>query len=99
MRILIAEDDLTSRTVLCGVLRKSGHEVVETSDGAEAWNMLRQADAPRLAILDWVMPRMDGLEVIRRVRALQIDCPPYFIILTTRSEKGEHRRRTRCGSR
>ena len=60
MRILIAEDDFTSRTVLTGVLKKNGHEVVATVDGAEAWEALQQPDAPRLAILDWMMPEMDG---------------------------------------
>jgi CheY-like chemotaxis protein len=68
MRILIAEDDFTSRTVLAGVLEKSGHEVVETVNGAAAWDALQQPDAPRLVILDWMMPEMDGLEVLRGMR-------------------------------
>jgi len=52
MRILIAEDDLTSRTLLTAVLQKSGHEVFATCDGAEAWEELQQPGEPRLAILD-----------------------------------------------
>jgi phosphoserine phosphatase RsbU/P len=87
MRILIAEDDFTSRTMLAAVLRKSGHEVVETVDGAEAWNALQKPNAPRLAILDWMMPEIDGIEVLRRVRALQTDQPPYILMLTTKMEK------------
>ncbi len=87
MRILIAEDDLTSRNIIQAVLQKSGHEVVSTVNGAEAWTILQREDAPRLAILDWMMPEMDGLEVVRRVRALQSDQPPYLIMLTTRGEK------------
>ncbi len=87
MRILIAEDDLTSRNLLAAVLRKSGHEVVETVDGAEAWNVLQKLDAPRLAILDWMMPEMDGIEVLRRVRTMQTDRPPYILMLTTKLEK------------
>lgn len=55
MRILIAEDDFTSLAILSGVLKKSGHEVVETINGAQAWQALQQPDAPRLAILDWMM--------------------------------------------
>lgn len=90
MRILIAEDDFTSRTVLAGVLQKSGHEVVETVNGAAAWDALQQPDAPRLVILDWVMPELDGREVVRRVRALpQNNRSPYFIMLTIRGEKSD----------
>ena len=87
MRILIAEDDFTSRTVLVGVLKKSGHCVVETVNGAEAWQVLQQPDAPALVILDWMMPEMDGPEVVRRVRAVQTDRPPYIIMLTSKDAK------------
>jgi diguanylate cyclase (GGDEF)-like protein len=89
MRILIADDDFTSRTVLAGVLRKSGYEVQVTVNGAEAWQVLQQADAPRLVILDWIMPEMDGLEVIRLARGEQTERPPYIILLTTRGEKSD----------
>ncbi|MCX5836016.1 MAG: response regulator transcription factor [Deltaproteobacteria bacterium] len=87
MKILIAEDDLTSRTVLTAVLKKQGHEVEATMNGAEAWRAMQQPDAPRLAILDWMMPELDGVEVCRRIRALQTDQPPYIIMLTAKSEK------------
>ena len=87
MRILIAEDEVTFRSLLAAVLKKNGHEVVETENGAEAWDALQRPDAPRLAILDWMMPVMDGLEVVRRVRALQNDRPPYLIILTAKGKK------------
>lgn len=89
MRILIAEDDPTSRAVLWGVLQKSGYDVVETCDGAAAWAALQQPAAPALAILDWMMPAMDGLEVVRRVRARTTSQPPYLIILTTRGEQAD----------
>jgi sigma-B regulation protein RsbU (phosphoserine phosphatase) len=87
MRILIAEDDSTSRTILAGVLKKSGHEVVATVNGEEAWHVMQQLDAPTLAILDWLMPEMDGLEVVRRIRAVPSDQPPYIIMLTIKNEK------------
>jgi len=87
MKILIAEDDFTSRMVLTGILQKFGHEVVTTENGAEAWLAMQQPDAARLAILDWMMPEMDGVEVCRRIRTLETDQPPYIIILTS---KGEH---------
>ncbi len=89
MRILIADDDFTSRTVLAGVLKKEGHQVEATVNGAEAWQALRQPGAPALAILDWTMPEMDGPEVVRRVRALENDRPPYILMLTTRGEKAD----------
>ena len=89
MRILIAEDDLTSRTILTAVLQKCGHEVVVTSDGAEAWEVLKRHDAPKLAMLDWMMPGLDGVTVCRRLRAIETDRPPYLILLTTRSEKDD----------
>jgi len=89
MRVLIAEDDSTTRTVLAGMLKKCGDEVVETINGAAAWDALQQPDAPALAILDWIMPEMDGLEVVRRVRALQTNRPPHIIMLTIRGEKAD----------
>lgn len=87
MRILIADDDLTSRTVLLAVLQKLGYEVLAVSDGEEALRTLKQPDAPRLAILDWQMPGLDGAEVCRRLRALETDQPPYLILLTVRGSK------------
>lgn len=82
MRILIAEDDPISRKLLAAVLQKSGHEVVVTSNGAEALEAARKPGAPRLLILDWMMPEMDGFEVCRHIRALPADDPPYIILLT-----------------
>ena len=87
MRILVADDDLTARTVLASVLVKSGHEVVEAADGADAWEILQRDDAPRLAILDWMMPLFDGAALCRRLRAHQTDRPPYLILLTSRGGK------------
>ena len=87
MRILIAEDDKTSCNVLNALLTKQGYEVVETVDGAQALQALRKPDAPSLAILDWMMPEMDGPEVVRRIRAVPADQPPYIIMLTVKNEK------------
>jgi phosphoserine phosphatase RsbU/P len=87
MHILIAEDDLTSRTVLTALLQKQGHQVLATEDGGQAWEKMQLADRPSMAILDWMMPVMDGPELCRRIRTLSADLPPYIILLTTRSEK------------
>lgn len=56
-------------------------------DGLEAWEAMRQPDAPRLAILDWMMPGLARVDVCRRVRSLQSDDPLYIIILTSKGEK------------
>jgi phosphoserine phosphatase RsbU/P len=89
MNILIAEDNFTSRSLLQAVLQKQGHTVLPTERGLEAWEALRRPDAPRMAILDWMMPDMDGLEVVRRIRGLPTDQPPYIIMLTTKGEKAD----------
>jgi phosphoserine phosphatase RsbU/P len=87
MRILIAEDDITSSGLLTAVLRRAGHEVLKTVNGVEAWEELQKPDAPKLVILDWMMPELDGLEVLRRVRALDTARPPYILMLTTKTKK------------
>lgn len=89
MRILIADDDATSRLVLTGVLKKHGYEVVVTVDGTEAWEAMQRPDAPKLAILDWMMPGLSGVDVCRRVRGLTSDEPPYLILLTSMGEKSD----------
>jgi two-component system cell cycle response regulator len=89
MRILIAEDDVTSRTILTGVLKMEGHEVIATVNGVQAWEILQQPDPPALIILDWLMPQMDGPEVVRRVRALKTNRPPYIIMLTSKGDKAD----------
>ena len=87
MKILIAEDDLVSRRVLVATLEKFGYEVVVAADGAEAWAILQSADSPDLAILDWMMPEVDGVEICRRVREIASATPPYLILLTAKSSK------------
>ena len=89
MRILIAEDDFTSRTILVEMLKKQGHEVIVTMNGMEAWNAILQSDAPRLVILDWMMPELDGVDVCRRIRDIKTDQPPYIIMLTGRNEMAD----------
>ncbi len=84
MRILIADDDQASRTVLAGVLQKNGYEVLEACQGREAWRVLQRLDAPLLVILDWMMPEMDGAEVVRRARQMRTARPPYIIMLTAK---------------
>jgi sigma-B regulation protein RsbU (phosphoserine phosphatase) len=84
MRILIAEDDPVSRLTLGAMLKKRGHEVLAVNDGAAAWEALQETTHPQLAILDWLMPGLDGLEVCRRVRATEALKGLYLILLTAR---------------
>ena len=89
MRILIAEDDRTSRDMLRAVLEKVGHEVVQVTGGRAALETMQGSCAPRLAILDWMMPDIDGPEICRRLRDSENPEPPYIIMLTTRSGRDD----------
>lgn len=87
MKILIAEDDPISCSLVQKTLATCGYEVVVTRDGVEAWEVLQQQDSPQLAILDWMMPGIDGVEVCRRVRQIETSTPPYLILLTAKGTK------------
>ena len=87
MRVLIAEDDPVSRRVLQAHLTKWNYEVVVTRDGQEAWDALQAADCPNLAILDWMMPSMDGVEVVRQLRAKATSSYVYVLLLTAKGQK------------
>ena len=82
MQILIAEDEAASRLVLEKTLKSWDYDVVSTVDGNEAWEVLRGEDSPQLAILDWMMPNMDGVEVCRLVRSEPSLQNLYLIMLT-----------------
>ena len=84
MKILIAEDSRVSRRLLEALLQKWGYEVLSTSDGNEAWKALQAEGAPQLAVLDWMMPGMDGAEICRRIRQQNSAEPTYIILLTAR---------------
>lgn len=82
-RILIAEDDQNSSLVLKVTLERAGYAPLIALDGLEAMAILRKPDAPSIAVLDWMMPRMNGLEVCRRVRDL--NKVVYIIFVTARA--------------
>jgi two-component system, cell cycle response regulator len=85
--VLIADDDKLSRRILQTTLERAGYRVIAVDDGVTAGRILCQPDGPRLALLDWMMPGMDGLEVIRAVR-LQTGMPyVHMILLTSRQSK------------
>lgn len=84
MRVLIAEDDASSRMILKTILTKWRYEVVETCNGKEAWEALQKEDAPRLVILDWMMPAMSGEKICQELRETQSLKPTYIILLTAK---------------
>ena len=86
MKILIAEDSSTSRMMLVAVAKNWGYEVVEAEDGLVAWEVMQQEDAPRLLLIDWEMPNMNGIELCERVRAQESTNPPYILLLTARTK-------------
>ncbi|MFP4175764.1 MAG: response regulator [Candidatus Brocadiia bacterium] len=87
MKTLVAEDDLTCRTMLTSFLQDTGLEVVPTRTGKEALDVMRAPESPRIAIINWMMPEMDGLELCRRIRQHHTSEPPYLIMLTARKRK------------
>ena len=86
-RLLVADDDSTSAQALIGTLSRWGYEVVSCKDGVQAWEALQQPNAPPVAILDWMMPGMNGVEICERVRTHRDIKGMYIILLTMRSSK------------
>jgi len=87
MKVLIAEDDPVSRRIVEACLGKWGYEVAVACDGAEAWSLLRKEGAPQVAILDWMMPAMDGLQLCQEIRKRNEGPYVYVILLTARGQK------------
>ena len=89
MRILIAEDDVTSRLILENMLTKWGYDVVSAIDGNDAWKKLQEEDSPKLVILDWMMPGIEGIEICRKIRenSNKEDQYTYVTLLTAKESK------------
>lgn len=87
MKILIAEDEFTTRMMVQVCLENWGYRVESVTNGEEAWEKLQKTDAPHIAILDWEMPKINGVEVCRRVKEMDVENPPYVILLTSRDSK------------
>jgi DNA-binding response OmpR family regulator len=84
VQVLIADDEATSRRLIQVTLRGWGFEVLVAVDGDEALRILKEPNPPEIALLDWVMPGPDGLEVCRRIRAALPNAPTYVILVTAR---------------
>jgi DNA-binding response OmpR family regulator len=87
MNVLIAEDDMVSRKLLDASLRKWGHDTVLCGDGAEAEKVLLSPEPPRIAVLDWMMPGRDGLELCRLIRSTEQLKTMYVVLLTAKGSK------------
>ena len=87
MKVLLAEDSGVIRLLLQRVLTNWGYEVVFAEDGTQAWQILERPDSPRIALLDWMMPGLDGLEVCQRVRRAAREPRVYIILLTGKDQQ------------
>ena len=87
MKILIADDDAVSRRLLEKMLERAGYEVISVDNGRKAVEHLLSADGPRLALIDWVMPELDGPSVCHEVRKLAEKSYVYIILLTSKESK------------
>jgi len=98
MKILIADDELVSRTLLEDYLRYWGYVPVPVGHGKEALEVLKGPDAPPIAILDWMMPYLSGPEVCQAVQALKQATPPYLILVTSKADKRDIVRGLQAGA-
>ncbi|MFV0437052.1 MAG: PleD family two-component system response regulator [Desulfopila sp.] len=89
MKLLIAEDEYTTRLTVQVVLEQWGFQVDSVEEGEAAWKLLQDPDGPRIAILDWEMPGIDGLELCRKVKMLERETPVYVIMLTGHDAKDD----------
>jgi sigma-B regulation protein RsbU (phosphoserine phosphatase) len=89
MHALIADDDLVTAAVLRAALRRLDLQAVTAHDGATAWNLLGSKPAPRIAIIDWMMPQLDGPELCRRIRSTPQFSHVYVILLTARDSRAD----------
>lgn len=89
LRMLLADDDPVFQLILRRLLTRWGYEVIVANDGASAWHALEGADPPRLALLDWMMPGMDGVEICERTRALGREPYTYIVLLSARTDSAD----------
>ena len=89
MKILIAEDNVFSSKLLIKALERADYEVVHAEDGDQAWEMMQAEDAPSIALLDWMMPGLSGIDVCEKIRSLTRVVPVYIIMLTAKADRDD----------
>ncbi len=85
--VLVAEDDKISRRTVVSALTKGGNVVVEAEDGVQAWETLQDPNSPRLALLDWMMPGLDGLQLCRNLKGAHDGKNRYLILVTSKADR------------
>jgi CheY-like chemotaxis protein len=98
LRVLIPDDEAIARRVLEHAVKQAGYAATVVASGDEAWRLLSEAGGPRVAVLDWMMPGLTGLEVCEKVRAAGLRPAPYLIVLTSRGEPGDVVRALEAGA-
>lgn len=89
MKVLIADDEAVSRRMIESLLRRWNYEVLVAKDGFEALQILQQADAPRLAVVDWLMPGVDGIQLCEKIREVKSDAYTYVLLLTAKHSQAD----------
>jgi len=89
VKILVADDEKSLRVILSKALIKWGYDTVEAENGTDAVSILNKENPPMIVILDWMMPQMNGIEVLRKIRAEEREIPFYIIMLTSKNEKSD----------
>ena len=95
MQALVVDDSAVYRKLIGDHLRSWGFGVILAESGSEAWRILEQPDAPKLVLLDWVLPDLDGIELCQRIRQAGTSGPYVYVILLTARGTDEDRRRAR----
>ena len=89
MRVIVAEDDRTTARILSGLMSSWGYEPVLADNGIKALELFKSDPQPQLALLDWMLPELDGPEVCKRIRAMTLDKPVYIILLTAKTGRSD----------
>ncbi|MFZ5444019.1 MAG: response regulator [Myxococcota bacterium] len=97
-KVLVAEDSTTQRKLFCALLAQLSLEPVEATNGTEAVELLLRPDGPRVALIDWEMPGLSGVEVCRRVREASLPVRPHLILVTSRTDRRDVVEALRAGA-
>jgi len=89
VKLLVADDSNVSRAMLSAITKSWGYEVILAEDGLQAWHIMQEDNAPKMLLLDWEMPKMNGIEVCQRVIEQNPENPPYIVLLTSRTTSAD----------
>lgn len=89
MKILIAEDEYTTRLMVQVCLENWGYSIESVEDGKKAWDIINQKNPPQIAVLDWEMPGISGIDLCRKIKSLDRSSPIHVILLTARDSKND----------